>query len=246
MAELWKRPTYVVGGGKAHVALIALSSKKLPDPLPVSRKRHGMPTEGDGPGAVVLTARDRGEDAAWFSEQVVKPFVDMIAQDLGPAAAATAFAAQHACVIEAELDDPDDLGHLQAAWAIAKCVCEEGAGIVVDVFAARAHLGSEVAELEAEREFDVMWEVTLFFDEQDDGTVTAWTLGMGKLGRPDLVMTGLGEEDTTAAALALRDVAQVLADGEVLEPGDEVGGYVAEEVEFGAIEGPAVRLVKKS
>jgi hypothetical protein len=57
-------------------------------------------------------------------------------------------------------------------------------------------------------------------------------------------MTGLDGDDTTPAALALRDIAQVLADGEILEAGDEVGGYRAEEIELPAIEGPALRLVK--
>ena len=33
---------------RREIALIALSSAKLPDPLPVSRARHGMPDDGDG------------------------------------------------------------------------------------------------------------------------------------------------------------------------------------------------------
>ena len=125
-----------------------------------------MPDDGDGPDSVALVARDRAEDPAWFAEQVLAPFTELIATDLGPTAAATALAAEHAYVIEAQLDDPDDLGHVQAAWALAKCVCEEGAAVVIDVYAARAHLGSEVAALAPERAFDVMHEVTLFFDEQ--------------------------------------------------------------------------------
>jgi hypothetical protein len=127
MVVAWRRENYVLGGGAAEVALIALSSAKLPDPLPVSRTRHGMPDDGDGAASVALVARDRAEDPAWFAEQVIAPFADLIASDLGPEAAATALAAEHAYVIEAQLDDPDDLGHVQAAWALAKCVCEEGA-----------------------------------------------------------------------------------------------------------------------
>ena len=68
-------------------------------------------------------------------------------------------------MIEAQLADPDDLGHVQAAWALAKCVCEEGATLVIDVYAARAHLGVEVAALPPDRRFNIMHEVTLFFDE---------------------------------------------------------------------------------
>jgi hypothetical protein len=251
VAEPWHRDSYVAGGGRAAIALIALSSSKLPDPLPVSRVRHGMPDDGDGPGAVALVARDRTDDPAWFVGQVVAPFAELIAGDLGPEAAAAALAAEHAYVIEAELDDPDDLGHVQAAWALAKCVCEEGAVVVIDVYAARAHLGSEVAALAPERAFDVMHEVTLFFDEQDDGTLAAWSLGLCKFGRPDLVLLGVPPDAATDAAVVLRDLAATLADGERIEPDDEVdaGGRTLTATRFEpemsatvAIEGPAIVL----
>ena len=220
MAHVWRRERYTVGGGAGEVALIALSRVKLPDPLPVSRAKHGMPEDGAGAEAIAIVVRDRAEDATWFTEQVVAPFADLITSDLGIEAAAAALAAEHAYVIEAQLDDPDDLGHVQAAWALAKCVCEEGAAIVVDVYAARAHLGSDVAKLAPDRAFDVMHEVTLFFDEQDDGSLAAWSLGLRKFGRPDVVLLGLSPDTATEAALLLRDVAATLADGERLEPGD--------------------------
>ena len=252
MTHVWRREHYVLGGGPGEIALIALSSAKLPDPLPVSRTRHGMPDEGDGAASVALVARDRADDPAWFTEQVVAPFADLIAGDLGPSAAASALAAEHAYVIEAQVDDPDDLGHVQAAWALAKCVCEEGAAIVIDVYGARAHLGAEVAQLAPERGFDVMHEVTLFFDETADGTMAAWSLGLRKFGRPDIVLLGVAPEAATEAALLLRDVAQTLASGERIEPGDTVeapGGrtLVAERFDPGvepavAVEGDAIVL----
>jgi hypothetical protein len=248
----WPRESYVSGGGAAQVALIALSTVKLPDPLPVSRSKHGMPEEGDGPESVALVAKDRAEDPDWFVQQVLAPFADLIATDLGPSAAATALAAEHAYVIEAQLDDPDDLGHVQAAWALAKCVCEEGAAIVIDVYAARAHLGSEVAALPPQRRFDVMHEVTLFFEETDDGKLAAWSLGLKKFGRPDIVLLGVTQDSATEAALLLRDVAATLADGERLEPGDEIGAsdgrrfkasvFDAEANPAVALDGPAVLL----
>ena len=251
MAAVWRREHYVLGGGPGEIALIALSSAKLPDPLPVSRRGHGMPDEGDGAESVALVARDRADDPAWFTEQVVAPFADLIASDLGPSAAATALAAEHAYVIEAQVDDPDDLGHVQAAWALAKCVCEEGAAVVIDVYAARAHLGIEIAKLPPDRSFDVMHEVTLFFEETGD-TMAAWSLGLRKFGRPDIVLLGVAPEAATEAALLLRDVAQTLASGERIEPGDTVeapGGrtLVAErfdpEVEPAvAVEGDAIVL----
>jgi len=252
MVAPWRRESYVVGGGGAEVALIALAQVKLPDPLPVSRRHHGMPDEGEGAASASLVARDRAEDPAWFADQVLAPFTEMIANDLGPAAAAAALAAAHAYVIEARLDDPDDLGHLQAAWALAKCVCEEGAGVVIDVHAARAHLGSDVAALAPDRGFDVMHEVTLFFDEAPDGTLVAWSLGLCKFGRPDLVLLGIATDAAPEAAVVLRDIAQILADGERIEPDDRIASsdgrtWTAARFEASmspvvAVDGPAIVL----
>jgi len=223
VVTLWPRESYVSGGGRAQVALIALSSAKLPNPLPISRQQHGMPETGEGPEAVGLAMRDRADNPEAFLEEVIAPFAELIAQDLGPSAAATSLTVEHAYVIEVEIDDPDDLGHLQAAWALAKCVCEEGAAIVIDVYAARAHLGIEVAALPPERKFDVMHEVTLFFEEEPEGTLSAWSLGLRKFGRPDLVVINVVPDEATNAALLLRDIAQTLAAGERIEPGDKVG-----------------------
>ncbi len=222
MVAPWPREHYTTGGGVGEIALIALSSTRLPDPLPISRTRHGMPDTGDGPLSIAIVARDRADDPAWFAQHVLAPFAELITADLGESAAAAVLAAEHAYVIEAQLDDPDDLGHVQAAWALAKCVCEEGAAVVIDVYAARAHLGSEVAALAPERSFDVMHEVTLFFDEQPDGLLAAWSLGLRKFGRPDLVLLDIAPDVATEAALMLRDVAATLAAGERLEPGDTI------------------------
>jgi hypothetical protein len=252
MAAPWRRDSYVFGGGPADVALIALSPVKLPDPLPVSRGRHGMPDDGDGAEAVALIARDRADDPAWFADHVVAPFADLIASDLGPEAAAAALAAAHAYVIEAQVDDPDDLGHLQAAWALARCVCEEGAAVVIDVHAARAHLGGDVAALGPDRGLDIMHEITLFFDEQPDGLLAAWSLGLRKFGRPDLVLLGVQPEAATEAALVLRDVAAALAEGDRIEPGDQVAapdgrtltvaGFDPAAAPAVAVDGPALLL----
>src|SRR6185312_2517591 len=162
-------------------------------------------------------------DPAWFVDQVVTPFADLIASDLGPDVAATALATEHAYVIEGEVDDPEDLGHVQAAWALAKCLCEQGAALVVDVYAARAHLGEEVAALAPDRELDVMHEDTLFFDETDAGTLAAWSLGLRKFGRPEIVLLDIAPDKATETALLLRDIAATLVAGERIEPGDGVG-----------------------
>ena len=223
MTAVWKREQYTTGGAKGVIALIALSPTKLPDPLPISRAKHGMPSGTESADAIDLVARDRSEDPQWFVDQVVAPFADLIASDLGTDIAAAALATEHAYVIEGELDDPDDLGHVQTAWALAKCLCEQGASIVIDVYAARAHLGVEVAALPPDRSFDIMHEVTLFFDETESGALAAWSLGLRKFGRPEIVLVDVDPAKTTEAALLLRDLAATLAIGERIEPGDSVG-----------------------
>lgn len=223
MTAVWPREQYVVGGGPARVALIALASVRLPDPLPISRRQHGMPDASAGASAVALVVRDRAADPAAFVEHVIEPFTELIATDLGEDIAARVASAEHAYIIECELEDPDDLGHLQAAWALAKCICEEGAQVVIDVYAARAHLAHDIAALDAARAFDVMHEVTLFFDEQPDGTLAAWSLGLVKVGRPDIVTLGVAPDDAPSTAVMLRDVAATLAAGERVEPGDVIG-----------------------
>jgi hypothetical protein len=137
---------------------------------------------------------------------------------------------------------------------VCECAAEAGAAaLVIDVLAARAHLGAEVAAWAPDRAFDVMREVTMFFDEQPDGSLAAWTLGLRKVGRPDLVLLGIAPGGEGDAALLLRDVAMTLAAGERLEPGDRLdgpSGDVAAEAFDPArapgvpVDGPALLLVR--
>lgn len=250
---IWSRDRFTTGGGPGEIALIALSSSKLPDPLPISSAKHGMPRGSEGATAISLVARDRIEDPGWFDTQVVEPFVNLIAGDLGDQVAATARASSHAYVIEGTVADPEDLSHIQAAWALAKCVCEQGAEVVIDVYAARAHLGTDVAALNPNRSFDVLHEVTLFFDEMGDGTLAAWSLGLRKFGRPDMVVLDIAAEAATPTALLLRDVVSTLAAGERIEPGDAVGTHDGRQLTAAvfepgsapvvAVDGPAILLV---
>ncbi len=179
--------------------------------------------EGEGTAATSLAVRARDQDPADFQSGLVAPFLELIGNDLGPEVAERAASCEFAYVVRAELDDPDDLGHVQAAWAIAKCVCEqEGAEVVIDVHAARAHPAADIAALPPARGFEIMNEISLLFDTVADGTVAAWTTGMRKFGRPDVMFLGLPSETSTEAALTLRDLAALLAAGERVEPGDLV------------------------
>lgn len=251
MVPAWPRTNYVPGGAPAHVVLIVLSHQRLPEPLPISRSQHGMP-DGEGADATSISAKSREADGTWFVSDVVQPFLPLLSSDLGEEVAARAAACEHAYLITAELADPDDLGHLQAAWAIAKCVCEQpGAEAVVDVHAVRAHLAADIAELPADRGFDLMHEISLLFDTVADGSVAAWTTGMRKFGRPDVMLLGLPSETSAESAVRLRDLAAILAAGERIEVGDVVatdeGDFEARAVpdeHAGLIDGDALWLAE--
>ncbi len=253
MVPAWSRANYVPGGASAHVALVVLSHQRLPDPLPISRVQHGMP-EGEGAEATAVAVKSRENDGAFFVSDVLQPFLPLLSSDLGDEAAARAAQCEHAYVITAELADPDDLGHLQAAWAIAKCVCEqEGAEAVIDVHAVRAHLAEDIAGLPPDRPFELMHEISLLFDTVADGSVAAWTTGMRKFGRPDVLLLGLPSETSTEAAVRLRDLAAILAAGERIEVDDVVstddGDFEARAVpeeHAGLIDGDAVWLAEVS
>jgi hypothetical protein len=235
MLPAWPRHNYVPGGASAHVALLVLSQQRLPDPLPVSRREHGMP-EGEGAEATAVTVKALEQDGAAFVTDVLEPFLPLLTSDLGEEAAALASSCGYAYIITSELPDPDDLGHVQAAWAIAKCVCQQpGAQAVIDVHAVRAHLAGDIAELAPERGFDVMQEISLLFDTMPDETVAAWTAGLKKFGRPDIVFLGLPSETSVEAAEQLRDLAELLASGERLELGDVVSSGSAGDLEVRAL-----------
>lgn len=182
--------------------------------------------QAEGALAVSVNTRARATDPNWFQAQVITPFLQLIEGDLDREAVALAEAATHAYVITAEVADPDDLAHVQAAWALAKCVAEAGASLIIDATAARAFFAEEIASLPPGRGFEILREVTMFVEEvtHADGTTSlvAWTAGMQKFGRPNLVLPDIAPEYGAVAAHLLRDAAAVLAAGERVEPGDEL------------------------
>src|SRR5258705_2047290 len=64
--EAWQRDRLTLGGGEVRVVLIALAAEALPDPLPVSRGRHGVPDNSEGVAAVSVCPRHLAEHLDWF------------------------------------------------------------------------------------------------------------------------------------------------------------------------------------
>lgn len=219
--EPWQRERLTTGGGPARVALIALAPAALPDPLPVSRRRHGMP-DGDSVAAISVCPRHAGEHADWFAGFRTSGLVAVIAEDLGADAVAAALACDHAYLVEAELDDAHDLAHLQAAWALAACASELGAVVVVDVFAGRAWHGRDVVALAPDRPFDIAREISILAEDVGPGLVALFTRGMVKVGRTELIAAPIAADEAAGVAHFLRDLAATLAEGDLLEPGDGI------------------------
>jgi len=220
--DTWQRERLTLGGGPARVVLIALAPAALPDPLPVSRKRHGVPDDSEGVGAVSVCPRHLDEHADWFEGFRGSGLVAVIAEDLGAEALAAALSSDHAYLIEAELDEAIDFGHLQTSWALAKCACENGATVVVDVFAGRAWAAADVEALDPARPFDVAREIALLAEDLSPTAMAIFTRGMIKLGRTDLVATPIPPDDASGVAHLLRDLAAALASGDLFELGDGI------------------------
>jgi hypothetical protein len=223
--DTWQRERLTMGGGPARVVLIALSPAALPDPLPVSRKRHGVPDDSEGVAAVSVCPRNLDEHADWFTGFRGSGLVAVVAEDLGAEALAAVMAAEHAYLIEAELDEAVDFGHLQTCWALAKCACELGAPVVIDVFAGRAWAAADVDALAPDRAFDVTNEIALLAEDLAPDAMAIFTRGMIKLGRTDVIATPIAPDTAAGIAHLVRDIAAALAAGDILEPGDgiEVG-----------------------
>ena len=212
-----------------------LTDIALPDPLPISRARHGLP-DGDGAKAVALSTRNRVEHSAWFTGFAASSYAASIAEDLGPEVAAACVAATFAYLIEGDLEEALDLSHIQAAWALAKCVAEEAGAsaiAVIDIFAGRAWAAAEVAALEPDRPFDILHEISIILGVDEtpvepgaaphgDDDHLACTRGMVKFGRDDLIIARIRREEAAGAAHLLRELALAGAEGDLLEHGDVI------------------------
>lgn len=216
MIPLWARPNWVVTTHVARTVLVVISNRPLPEPLPVSRSRHGIPA-AEGAAHVDVAVHHRAESPDWFAT-CWTTWAAVAEEDLAPAEASAIAAAPHAYIVNADSPDADNMSALQTAWAIAKCACEAGGGWVIDVAAARIHRGIDVAALSPTREFSLDAEVTVMVH---DGTPAFIVLrGLSKFARPDMVVGPLDPANVAHVAYALRTLAHELAGGALLEPGD--------------------------
>lgn len=199
--------------------LFAFSGSPLPSPLPLSRVKHGVP-EGEGMKHVGLASIAREQAPEWFDGFFTEPGASIARGELGDAAYDSIAGSRYVHRIDAQIVDPPDLGYLQAAWALARCACDTGAGAVLDAHALRWWSREALRSWKLEGPFDVDREITLVLEtEPEPGTgQLLHTRGMAKLARPDLVISVHDPSDRETLARALRELARRAATGVALEP----------------------------
>jgi hypothetical protein len=204
------------------VTLFVFSERRPPEPLPLSRTRHGVP-DGDSMEGLALTSVAREDDPDWVEGFFSGPSGQLAADALGERVAA-ARAATVVHVIEGEASDPTDLGHLQAAWALARCLCDLGALAVLDACALRWIAPEEVLSWPPDCNFELDRELSFVFETDETPGLghIAHTRGMAKFGRPDVVLVGLEDDEGDWAAELLHQIAGALAAGAIIAPGDIV------------------------
>jgi hypothetical protein len=203
----WLRPYHEPQGGVASVTLFVFAERPLDLRVPFSRSQHGLPAEFDF-DALDIRQHVRADTPDWFDGFFRKEMRRIARDDLGDAAERLD-ELEAAYSIGVELEEPSELGYLQACWATATWLCDAGALFVHDPHAIKWHEARSVLALDPLREFDLEHEVTLVFETDGTpgfGNVTH-TRGLAKFGRPDVLLFGAEPEDARATAGLLNALA---------------------------------------
>jgi hypothetical protein len=202
------------------VLLVAFSPGPLADAGPLSMSRFGAPTEQSVRGLDMRTHAAE-EDPDWFDGWRTGALATMAAAQLPDAGRLDTAGYCHA--VRADVPDPPDLGHLQAAWAATRWLVERGCFAVLDAHAGRWRDGPALSALAPDRPFDLGDEITIVFetDETPGFGHAMHTRGMAKFARPDL-MAAADPGNADRLAQVIHQLASALADGDTVAPGQGV------------------------
>ncbi len=230
---LWPRPL-IQPGGKPNLFHLFCFAPGLSSPeVPLSASRFGIPPEAMRHCEVRHLSRDA--DSGWFDGFRQGSLRTLALRDLGELSALDA--ASEVTVIIAARPDGPDLGHLQAAWAVARWAIARGATVVADAQTSRYWAAADVADWPANRPFALSCEVNIVVEAESDSTAASaiHTRGLAKFGRPDLVMVDVPAALWNPAGALLRELAMRLALGAVACSGESVSieGCVARFSAFG-------------
>lgn len=208
------------GGGSAEVVLLCFSPGAVRDDVPMSALRFGLPGQAAMEGLDVVDL-PRSADPAWF-DAFRGGALRAVAQSQLPSLDALD-AAQRLHVVKVVKADPKDLTHLQGAWAVAKWLVARGATVVLDATAQRFWDGADVAGWEPNRPFALSIDVNVIVEAEPDAPeATVHTRGMGKFGRPELIVFGVPAARWDAVAGLVRSLALESAAGVRFKDGDVV------------------------
>jgi hypothetical protein len=219
----WQRPLYEDCDRAASVVLFAFARAPLDLSVPLSGARHGLPEDFDA-NLLDITQHVKDKAPRWFEGFTSPELLSIARGDLG-ADVSGILDATAIYVVKLEVHEPADLGHLQAAWAAAKWLCELGAGFVLDEHAIRWWSSQQVAELDASRDFDIRNEISIVFETDARpgfGHVTH-TRGLAKFGRPDLLLFGAELAEAEACGALLNALATRAALGATFRARQTIG-----------------------
>ena len=213
----WQRPDWTSRNRPGLVEWIIFAEGDAPEPLPLSRSRHGMPSEG---GALALQVTRLTRDSNWMSAQAEADLAGLAVREGVDDAVAAIARAQIRYQITADITDTDDLGYFQGCWAIARCLWDYGASVLIDLAADRAWASSDVTSLRTDAAFDVLREISLVIE--DTVPCVVFTRGLGKFAHADLAIADVDERAVADIAVVVRDIANMVARGVVIDPRDEL------------------------
>jgi hypothetical protein len=209
---VWERPHAVPNAGDADVLVFAFTGG-APGPLDVTAA-HGLPAAASVDG-LSITPVARADRPSWFAG-FDDPAVGL------RRAAPGAPEVGGAWIIQVKANDPMDLGHLQVAWAALRAAVDAGAFVALDAHTTRWVTPGEVPAPDAPLDPESVAAVVCTPDPVAPFGHTCHTRGLRKVGRPDLIVTGLAGTDLGAAAAALRAHARLLTLGFPVAAGDDL------------------------
>jgi hypothetical protein len=202
---VWPRLNYQRTSRRAALRLLVFSATPL--------------TVDDQPAGLDVTRHD---DPSWLDDWRTGAWRDAAGFDLIDAG--DLGAAGHAVSIAADLPDPANLGHLQAAWALAQDLVARGAFAVLDATAGRWLDAEQLGSWPQPRAFDLDEEIVVELLTRGTGDFGAvlHTRGMAKFARPDII--ALVRPGTARAVnRVVRQLAGLLAEGGTAIAGQRLG-----------------------
>ena len=203
----WPRPHHTRSPSKA--SLFYLVFGEPPAHLNVKRVRHHV---DELPPQLVVSIHGRGDDPAWFDGWFSPPVGLGIPHVFG-GEAEQVYRADRVAAVRAEFSDPGSLAYLRNTVGVVSAIAEEGAVAIFDVAALTWWRPEEWRRRFMDRsEFRIGDHIFTAIAEEAGGAGTSiQTRGMGKFGRPELLVRHLpGPRDVENPAV--RDAAE-LVDG---------------------------------